>query len=62
MKKSVFNEGFSEIFISYVKELQALDTRSTKQPLFKEKLNFAFGIMGDATTAARSRLYCSIYS
>ncbi|MBM3010017.1 hypothetical protein [Citrobacter freundii] len=47
MKKSVFDEGFSESFVKYVKELQALDARSTKQPLYREKLNYVFGTMSE---------------
>lgn len=45
MKKNVFDEGFSESFINYVKELQRLDSRSTRQPLYREKLDFVFGVM-----------------
>lgn len=47
MRKNVFDEGFSDSFIQYIIELQALDTRSTKQPLYREKLDFVFGVMSD---------------
>lgn len=54
MKKNVFDEGFYESFINYVKELQRLDSRSTRQPLYREKLDFVFGVMSERFL---SRLY-----
>lgn len=47
MRKNVFDEGLSDSFIQYIIELQALDTRSTKQPVYREKLDFVFGVMSD---------------
>ncbi|EDW4473119.1 hypothetical protein ZC59_003304 [Salmonella enterica subsp. salamae] len=47
MRKNVFDEGLSDSFIQYIIELQALDTRSTKQPVYREKLDSVFGVMSD---------------
>lgn len=56
-EKGIFTEGFTDNFIRYVKELRKLDAKSVSQPLYREKLEYVFGVMSKRfVTRMRERI------